>query len=284
MSDRGPCNDAIARILERIADLLEVQEANPFRVRAYRDGAQTVRAAGRSLSEWVGEEGRQAIQELPGIGRGLSTLIAEVVHTGRSNLLARLEGEVSPEDLFARVPGIGETLAGRVADQLDVDSLEELEQAAHDGRLRAVDGFGDRRVQSVRLSLAGMLGRRGARTAERERPGVHTLLEVDGDYRERAQAGELATISPRRFNPGGEAWLPIMHTERRGWNITALYSNTARAHKLGTTHDWVVIYYERDGSGGQATVVTQKKGPLAGKRVVRGREAACRRYYGQTVR
>jgi len=92
---------------------------------------------------------------------------------------------------------------------------------------------------------------------------------------------ELRKIAPKRFNPEGEAWLPIMHAEREGWNFTALFSNTARAHELGTTHDWVVIYYERDGYEDQATVVTAKSGPLKGKRVVRGRETECQRYYDQ---
>lgn len=70
-----------------------------------------------------------------------------------------------------------------------------------------------------------------------------------------------------------------MHVERDGWSFTALYSNTARAHDLGKTHDWVVLYYDQDGEEGQATVVTETHGPLGGKRVVRGREAECRRYY-----
>ena len=72
-----------------------------------------------------------------------------------------------------------------------------------------------------------------------------------------------------------------MHVEREGWHFTVLFSNTARAHQLGTTRDWVVIYYDRDGAEGQATVVTKQEGPLAGRRVVRGRESACRRYYDQ---
>ncbi len=63
---------------------------------------------------------------------------------------------------------------------------------------------------------------------------------------------------------------------------TAFYSNTARAHEQGTTHDWVVIYRDDDGGSGQWTVVTWTTGALAGKRVVRGREAECaRRYSGQ---
>ena len=58
-----------------------------------------------------------------------------------------------------------------------------------------------------------------------------------------------------------------------------MYSNTARAHELGKTDDWVVIYYEQDGEEDQCTVVTETRGPLAGRRVVRGREQECREYY-----
>ena len=75
--------------------------------------------------------------------------------------------------------------------------------------------------------------------------------------------------------PTREAWLPILHSERDGWQITALFSNTARAHELGRTHDWVVLFYERNGDSGQCTVVTETHGPLAGRRVVRGRELEC---------
>jgi hypothetical protein len=106
---------------------------------------------------------------------------------------------------------------------------------------------------------------------------------VDQAYREKAKVGELIQIAPRRFNPKRKAWLPIMHDEREGWDLTAFYSNTARAHKLGATHDRVVIYSERDSNQGHDTVVTPKGSPLAGQRVVRGREAACSRYYGQVL-
>ena len=206
-------------------------------------------------------------------------------------MLERLKGEVAPERLFVQVPGIGEELAERIADQLDVSTLEELEQAAHDGRLEQVEGFGSDRVSDIRVSLAGMLStaaqrrRRQAAGDEEaeEEPSVELLLEVDETYRSRAEAGELRKIAPKRFNPEGEAWLPILNTEREGWEFTALYSNTKRAHDLGKTDDWVVLYYERDGEEDQATVVTETQGLLEGKRVVRGREAECRQYYEEAT-
>ena len=108
---------------------------------------------------------------------------------------------------------------------------------------------------------------------------VDLLLDIDREYRSAAREGKLRTIAPRRFNPYGEAWLPLLHVDRDGWSFTALFSNTERAHQLAKTHDWVVLHYERDGRARRCTVVTERRGQLAGLRVVRGREQACRRYY-----
>lgn len=291
MEEPQPTNDEIADVLDEIADLLEAQDANPFRVRSYREGANTVRQIEEPLAQIVQREGADALQRLPSIGQGLAGLIGEYVETGRSDLLDRLRGEVSPESVFKKVPAIGEQLARRIAAELDIRSLEELEEAAHDGRLAQVPGIGPKRLHAVRSSLAGMLGRGAQRRARQRtsgaeadavtRPPVKLLLEIDAEYRRRAEAGELRTIAPTRFNPSGEAWLPIMQTEREGWSFTALYSNTARAHELSKTRDWVVIYYERDGQERQNTVVTETGGPLKGKRVVRGRAEETRRYYEQ---
>jgi DNA polymerase (family X) len=195
---------------------------------------------------------------------------------------------VSPEDLFTTVPGIGETLAQRIHRTLDVESLEDLEVAAHDGRLATVPGFGPRRTRAIREELSSMLRRSrwrrvgGVAATGSElsgipgpAPDVRTLLEVDAEYRRRAEAGDLRTIAPRRFNPQRKSWLPIFHTRRGPWSMTALYSNTALAHRLARTRDWVIIYFERDGLENQCTVVTELRGELAGRRVIRGREAEC---------
>ena len=281
-------NPDVADALERVADLLEAQDENPYRVRAWRAGARSVLESEREMAAILHEQGLEGLDRLPGIGKSLAGAIAELVHTGRLRFLDRLEGEIAPEDLFTTVPGIGEELAARIHRELDVDTLEELELAAHDGRLEQLAGFGARRVRGVREALAGMLGRSTRRRARRirheesqaaaplPRPAVATLLAIDAEYRQRAEAGTLRMIAPRRFNPGGRAWLPVLHTERDGWSFTALYSNTARAHELGTTRDWVILYFERDGHEDQCTIVTERHGPLAGRRVVRGREAECR--------
>ena len=284
-SRRSPrLNEDIADVLERVAELLRVQDANAFRVRAYRQASQRVRQLRESVAELALDRPPGELEALPDIGKSIAAAIREYVSTGRLGLLERLEGQVSPEDLFATVPGVGETLAARIHAELGVETLEELELAAHDGRLEGVSGFGPRRAEAMREILGGLLSRSSRRRArlleahhhEDARPPVETLLEVDAIYRERAARGELRTITPRRFNPERRAWLPILHVERDGWDCTVLFSNTARAHALGTTHDWVIVYYERDGDEGQATVVTEHRGAMAGRRVVRGRESECR--------
>jgi DNA polymerase (family 10) len=288
MNDTQPANSEIAGILEEIADLLETQDANPFRVRAYRQGARSVQESQKSIADLVRHGGRQALTRLSGIGSGLAGTIEEYVQTGRSSQLDRLRGEVSPADLLRKVPGIGPELSRRISAQLDIHTLEELERAAHDGRLEEVGGFGPKRIEAVQASLAGILSQSAQRRSRQrvsgldmpeKEPDVATLLDVDKEYRRKAGAGHLRKIAPKRFNPENEAWLPILHAERGPWNFTVLYSNTARAHELNRVYDWVVIYYDRDGRESQCTVVTETHGPLEGRRVVRGREAECREYY-----
>ncbi len=110
-------------------------------------------------------------------------------------------------------------------------------------------------------------------------PSVQLLLSLDVEYRQKAEAGELKKIAPKKHNQDGEAWLPILTTDRDGWRFTVLFSNTARAHELGKTQDWVVVYYDKGSGEGKCTVVTEYAGPLVGKRVIRGREKECAAYY-----
>ena len=272
MSGVAASNEDLARSLDAVADLLGVQHANVFRVRGWRHAAGIVRDADFPVAE------RIRTGSIAGIGVRLSSAIRELVATGRLRTLERLQGELNPEQVLLTVPGLGRELAHRIHEELGVSTLEELEDAAHDGRLAALDGFGKRRTLGVREVLGGMLGRAGRiATRAREHAGklpVEVLLDVDAEYRRRVATGDLPTIAPHRFNPRHERWLPVLHTERAGHAFTALFSNTARAHELGMTRDWVALYWhaEDDPNEGRSTVVTETHGPLAGQRVVRGRE------------
>lgn len=279
MTNNARCADR----LREAADLLEAQGANPFRVSAYRKAADTVRDLPEDLSTIIDREGIAGLDALPGIGRGIASALLEMVGTGRWMQLERLRGSSDPVQLFTSVPGLGHRLAERIHDELHVDTLEALELAAHDGRLETVPGVGPRRAASIRSSLQSMLARgrrRGADAATGKAPDVALVLDVDSEYRAQAEVGTLPTIAPRRFNPSGESWLPVLHTTRDDWHFTVLYSNSAQAHQLSRTRDWVVIYfYDDQHAEGQHTVVTETHGPLAGRRVVRGREVGCREYY-----
>ena len=302
-------NDEVAIAFEQVADLLETLGDDYYRIRAYRKGAQSIRAQDRPVVDIFEAEGVAGLEKLPYIGKRLAASVKELAQTGDLGLLARLEVEVSPENLFTKIPGIGPVLARRIHKVLNIDSLEALEQSAYDGTLARLPGFGEGRTRLVRDSVGLMLDRAAEQQLHRvisraaspfarrwqrpvsrsydleqavESPSVELLLEVDAQYRYLAKAGQLRMITPRRFNPEGKPWLPVMKLKKEGWSFNVLYSNTARAHELGKTHDWVVIYYEKVGqkanqSGsqpGQCTIVTETHGERRGDRVVRGELAA----------
>ncbi len=264
-------NARIALMFDQIAARLEHRGESPHRVRAWRDGALAVREYPRDLTDVFRDHGRAGLQAIPRIGPHLTNAIIEMLRTGGSRVLDRLREDGT--ETLERVPGIGPRLAERIHTQLGIESLEDLEAAAADGRLARLAGFGPRRVEALRDVLATRLARQRSVVDEAVRPSTTALLAIDAEYRRAAAAGDLRTIAPRRFNPAREAWLPVMHGERDGWLYTAMFSNTALAHQLGHTRDWVIIYYhlphepER-----QATIVTEYRGPQRGQRVVRGRE------------
>ncbi len=282
-----PENAGIASRLDEVAAILEEHGANPFRVGAYRRAASVLRDLPTPVSRILAEKGLEGLDELPGIGMSLSRSIRDLVTSGRLPMLERLRGESDPVELLMTVPGIGRLTAERLHHDLDIDTLEELEAAAYDGRLSAVEGLGAKRLQGIRDSLGQRLAlvrRAAADNASDEIPPVAELLDVDAEYRTKAGAGVLKTIAPRRLNPRHEAWLPILHTTRGARHYTALFSNTPRAHALGTTRDWVILSVESGRGEHQWTVITARHGPLQGHRLVRGREAECERHHGRDRR
>ena len=273
-------NAQIAARLDEAAELLGNQGANPYRVSAYRTAARTLRERADPITRLATEQGVSGLSELPGIGEKLARTIYQLATSGRLPMLERLRGESDPVELFASVLGIGRKTAQRIHDELGIHTLEELEIAAHDGRLERI-GIGQKRLMGLRDALAGRLGRIGrSRVAEgAPLPSVAEILDVDRQYREEAARNSLPRIAPRRFNPSHEAWLPVLHTIRGDRHYTALFSNTARAHEIGRTRDWLVIYFDGGGTERQCTVITAERGQLRGRRIVRGREDECLRHY-----
>lgn len=270
-------NEAAAERLREAATLLEHQGDNPYRVAAYRRAADAVAALDKDLHELLDVGGISALTEIPGVGPRIAGGLAELARTGRWMYLERLRGSAEPRDVFCTIPGVGPILAKRLHETLHVETLEQLEAALHEKGGRSVAGIGPRRLAILRAALGQMLARiRAVRTGPTDEPPVDILLNVDREYRLKANTDQVRKIAPKRFNPSGEAWLPVLHTQRGNWHFTALFSNTARAHELGKVQDWVVLYFHSD-SGGEAqrTIVTETRGALAGQRVVRGREREC---------
>jgi hypothetical protein len=112
---RPPSNRELAACLSEVADLLERQGDNPFKVRAYREGADVLLGLARPACDLVREGGPEALRRLPGIGKGLARAVADLCATGRLALLDRLRAEVAPEQLLGDVPGIGPALDPRGA-------------------------------------------------------------------------------------------------------------------------------------------------------------------------
>jgi DNA polymerase (family 10) len=268
-------NGFIAERLLEAADLLAIQGDNPFRVAAYRRAAESVKALDLDIETILDEGGVEALDRIPNVGKGIAASIAEMARTGRWAYLQRLRGSTEPEDLFCSIPGVGPKLAKRLHEDLHVETLEQLEAALAESKTPR--GVGPRRAAMIKSGLDHLLARiRPAGGRSRDEPPVDLLLNVDREYVDKAARGLLPHIAPKRFNPEAEPWLPVLHTDRGKWHFTALFSNTARAHELGRVRDWVVIYFHDDHGGeAQRTIVTETRGPLRGRRVVRGREREC---------
>jgi putative hydrolase len=272
-------NQDVAGRLEEAAKLLRAQGADRYRVEAYLRAASSVRSMPTPVDAVLRERGLDGLKQIPHVGETIARAIRELAMHGRLPMLDRLRGEADPVRLLASVAGIGRVLANRLHDDLGLETLADLEAAAHDGRLATVAGFGPKRLAGIRDSLAHRLGRVRLPIIPGDAPSVSELLDVDREYREKAAAGELQRIAPRRFNPSREAWLPILHTRRGSRRYTALFSNTARAHHTGSARDWVVLYGDNGSGEHRHTVITAMFGPLRGQRVVAGREDECRAVY-----
>lgn len=149
-------NAEVAAVFDEIADLLELQNANVFRIRAYRRAARQIESLGRSVNAMV-EQGED-LDALPGIGRDLAGKIIEIVATGGCALLERLRKEL-PTGMteLLKLPGLGARRVRVLHDELGITSLEQLHRAARQGLVRTVHGFGIRSEQNLLAAAAAHL-------------------------------------------------------------------------------------------------------------------------------
>ncbi len=191
-------NVEISQLFREVADLLEIQEANPFRVRAYRNALRTIEAHAVPMRKLV-EQGTN-LTELPAIGKGMAENIQEIVETGRLAVLDALADEI-PEGLIdlMRLPGLGPKKARKLWDELGVESIEDLETVAKEGRVAELAGFGKKTEERI---LTGIKNYRTNTSRFRlgdvdellppllehlnATPGINRL-EVAGSYRRRKE-------------------------------------------------------------------------------------------------
>ncbi|MDH3475947.1 MAG: DNA polymerase/3'-5' exonuclease PolX [Rhodospirillales bacterium] len=199
-------NAEVAEILNKVADLLEIEEANPFRVRAYRNAARTVTSLPQSIASML--EQNQDLSRLPGIGKDLAGKIRTIVETGGLPILNELERH-TPSGLvmLLGLPGLGPKRVHALHETLGIETLDALAVAARSGRIRALPGFGAKTEKNIlhALETRGAEKRRTLRsTAEaiatslaaylQQLPGV-AAVEVAGSYRRRKETvGDLDVL------------------------------------------------------------------------------------------
>ncbi len=197
-------NAEIAAVFEQVADLLEFQGANPFRVRAYRNGARSIHDLAEPATEILADP-RRELTAVASVGKDLAAKVATLVETGSLPMLDELLGQI-PESVLAilRVPGLGPKRAAAIYSELGVTTLEELRHACRQHRVRELKGFGAKTEATILegLDIAGEAERRilwfdADRQVQtivehlRECPGL-AQLEAAGSYRRgRETVGDL---------------------------------------------------------------------------------------------
>jgi DNA polymerase (family 10) len=155
---QGFDNQHVAGVLRRISEMLEFQNENEFKLRAYRMAAENIESLQTPVAEMVAQGGAAELQKIPGIGKGISSQIAEIVQTGKSMYFEELTREVPASVLdLRRIPGVGLKTAQLLYRDFSVKSLEELKALADTGGLKSVPGLGEKTITRIRSSLERLL-------------------------------------------------------------------------------------------------------------------------------
>jgi DNA polymerase (family 10) len=207
-------NPDIARLFDEVADLLEIKDENPFRVRAYRNAARIVRDFPRPLADEVRRGGD--LTEIPGIGEDLAEKIAAIIATGDLPLHRQLRSKLPPGLLdLLRIPGLGPKRVKLLYSKLKVRSAADLEKALAAGKVGKLKGFGPKMEQNIRAGLGAALHveRRlllpDAETNAQalleylRAGGGCTNLEIGGSYRRRRETvGDLDILATATHSAG----------------------------------------------------------------------------------
>lgn len=163
-------NVEIANLLNKYADLLEIQGADLFRIQAYRNAARTIESLSQPVSQLV-QEGKDLKKlKLPGIGKSMSVHLEEIVKTGSLGALNELRKELPGSlDELLEVEGLGPKRTKLLYDKLGVDSIKKLERALESDKITGLRGFGEKSVEKIRRAIQNLT----------KRPKRFKLLDAD---------------------------------------------------------------------------------------------------------
>ncbi len=190
-------NSEVANKFNKVADLLDIQGANQFRIRAYRNAARKINNLSRNLYEMV--ENGEDLTQMSGIGEDLAGKIKEIIETGELEQLKQLEQELPPElPQLLNIPGLGPERVGDLYQKLGVESKQDLEKAVEQGKVRELEGFGEKTEQNIQNALSKKSQKKRTRLVLAEElvePLVSYLeanesiskVEVAGSYRRKKE-------------------------------------------------------------------------------------------------
>ncbi|MGD9183201.1 MAG: DNA polymerase/3'-5' exonuclease PolX [Desulfobacterales bacterium] len=207
-------NIDIANVFDEIADFLEIEGENPFRIRAYRNAARTVRGLGAELKDMVADNAD--LTELPGIGKELAAKIHEILETGTAKALLKLQARI-PKTVreILRLPNLGPKRVRVLYHDLKIETLQQLWQAARKGHIRALDGFGEKTENAILDAIEAQAQKEKRYKIAEAKPYVDSLIEylqklpgvndvlVAGSYRRcRETVGDLdILVTARKGSP-----------------------------------------------------------------------------------
>jgi DNA polymerase (family 10) len=240
-------NAEVAETLEKLADLLDIKGENQFRVRAYRNAVRTITGMQSSLSDLVarGED----LSQYQGIGNAMSEKITEIVTTGTLTKLEEVKKEL-PEGLLdlLRIPELGPRRVKDLYDELSITSIDELAAALDAGRVRELDGFGEKLEQSLLAQVKQMREQRGERRLLL--PDAEEIAEGMVAYlREHAELDRIAVAGSYRRRKETVGDLDILGVPAAGGSSSAAdimavftsHEDVERVSMKGETRSSVVL-------------------------------------------
>jgi DNA polymerase (family 10) len=193
-----PGNAEIAEQFDLLADLLELEGAESFRVLAYRRAATRMRETSGSIAQ-LALDGRA--KELQGIGKTIEEKIVQIVDQGEIEALGRKRSGVPPEVvLFMRLPGLGPKTAARIWKELGVTTLDELKAAAEGERLRTLQGLGAKSEEKILKALAYQADNpdEGRRLLGLGLPAVQAVVSVLREHPAAVHVSEAGSVRRRK--------------------------------------------------------------------------------------